>query len=100
GEPGARLYRTGDRVRALPDGELEFLGRIDRQVKLRGFPLEPGEIEALLARHPAVRQAAVAVREDRPGDQRLIAYVVLSLEEGGRAPGMPEREAEVRGDLG
>ena len=76
-EPGDRLYKTGDRVRYLPDGCIDFLGRFDQQVKLRGFRIEPGEIEVVLGQHPAVREALVQVRDGQLGDKRLVAYVVL-----------------------
>jgi amino acid adenylation domain-containing protein len=87
GQPGARLYRTGDRVRWREDGNLEFLGRLDEQVKVRGYRIEPGEIEAALAQHPAVTQAAVQPRDDAAGDSRLVAYVARSP---GRTPSLEE----------
>ncbi|HEX6287623.1 MAG TPA: amino acid adenylation domain-containing protein, partial [Herpetosiphonaceae bacterium] len=87
GQPGARLYRTGDRVRYLPDGSLLYLGRLDHQVKLRGFRIELGEIEAALNRHPAVRESVVVVREDA-GRPRLVGYVVEEQRaKNGRPPG-------------
>ncbi len=79
-DPAARLYRTGDRCRWRADGNLEFLGRLDDQVKLRGYRIELGEIEAALNAHPDVAHSAVVLREDRPGDRRLVAYCVSAAD--------------------
>jgi len=79
--PSARLYKTGDLARYLPSGDIEFLGRRDDQVKIRGFRVEPGEIESVLIQHPAVHEAAVVLREDPPGNKRLVGYVVRSQPE-------------------
>jgi amino acid adenylation domain-containing protein len=81
GAPGARLYRSGDRVRWTAEGELEFLGRIDTQVKVRGFRVEPGEIEAAVRRHPGVRECAVVARE-AGGDRQLVAYLAGDVDVG------------------
>ncbi|KRB71687.1 non-ribosomal peptide synthetase [Noviherbaspirillum sp. Root189] len=83
GPTGSKMYKTGDRARYLPNGDIEFLGRLDDQVKVRGFRIEPAEIEAALATHPQVRQCVVVAREDVAGDTRLAAYAVLQDDETG-----------------
>ncbi len=85
-QPGARLYRTGDLAQRSPDGTLRFLGRRDHQVKLRGYRVELGEVEAAIGSHPGIRDKVVLLREDVPGDHRLVAYVV------------PERPEELRAE--
>jgi amino acid adenylation domain-containing protein len=95
-EAGARLYKTGDLVRYRPDGNLEFLGRLDHQVKVHGFRIELGEVEAALDHHPAIRQSVVIAREDPSGDKRLIAYVVSTL---GAAPPVGELRSFLKSKL-
>jgi amino acid adenylation domain-containing protein len=98
-DPSARLYRTGDRVRWLASGVIEFLGRLDQQVKVRGFRVEPGEIEAALAAHPAVREAAVVARKMEEGETQLIGYYVAHAAVSGANTGvatMPLTSASLR----
>jgi amino acid adenylation domain-containing protein len=92
--PSPTLYRTGDLVRYLPDGNLEFLGRADRQIKLRGHRIELGEVEAVLTQHPGVREAVVVVREDIPGDRCMVGYILSDA--GATPPGAPELRTHLR----
>jgi len=96
-QPGARMYHTGDLARYLPDGNIEFLGRGDTQVKVRGFRIELGEIETALARHPAVAQNVVVARPDASGSSRLVGYLVV--EEGQEAPPVHDLRAFLRETL-
>ena len=93
--PGARIYKTGDSARYMPDGNIEHLGRLDHQVKIRGFRIELGEIEEVLSQHPGVTSCAVTVREDQPGDKRLVAYFTSA----GDAPGVSELREHLRTKL-
>jgi acyl carrier protein len=101
--PGARMYRTGDLARFTADGEIEFLGRVDDQVKIRGFRVEPGEVAAALARHPAVRQAAVLARTAAGGGHELVGYASVRTgedgAEGAQAPGGEELRGWLAGLL-
>ncbi len=96
-ETGAsRIYKTGDLARYLPDGSIECLGRLDFQVKIRGFRIELGEIESVLVEHPAVQQAVVIVREDAPGDKRLVGYIVAL---NNQSPSTSELRSLVRANV-
>ncbi|MEH1835438.1 MAG: phosphopantetheine-binding protein [Nostoc sp.] len=93
------LYKTGDRVRYLPSGNLEYLGRLDNQVKIRGFRIELSEIELVLNQHPEVAQTVVTVREDEPGELRLVAYVVHNTPLSNPSPGKADGVTDIRSFL-
>jgi amino acid adenylation domain-containing protein len=95
--PGARMYRTGDLVRRLPGGDIEFLGRMDAQLKVRGYRIEPGEVESALVAHPGVAQAVVTAHDYGPGDTRLAAYIVPAAADAPPSP--PELRAHLRTTL-
>jgi amino acid adenylation domain-containing protein len=93
-DPAAHLYKTGDLARYLPDGNIEYMGRLDHQIKMRGLRIELAEIESVLIQHPAVREAVVVAREDTPGSQRLVAYVVPHLASPLDAKGLRDHLAQ------
>ena len=95
-KPGARLYKSGDVARFLPNRDLEYLGRADQQVQIRGFRVELGEIESVLAEHEAISQVVVVIREDQPGDQRLICYFVRASD---HAASIPELRKHLRASV-
>jgi acyl-coenzyme A synthetase/AMP-(fatty) acid ligase/acyl carrier protein len=97
GQPGARMYRVGDRVRWTEGGVLEYLGRLDHQVKIRGFRVETGEVEAALSAHPSIAAAAVMAREDAPGDTRLVGYFATA--DGAAPPDVAELRAHLKASL-
>jgi acyl carrier protein len=99
GPPGSRMYRSGDVASRRSDGAVQYLGRVDHQLKVRGFRVEPGEVQAAVARHPGVREAVVTARADAQGDTRLVAYLVLAAEARAIASRSSSVSGGLRGDL-